>query len=156
LSREILCGLIFPWQIAEKAIFLLPPGEGGKVEKKTMKKRATWKSCCILMSVAIAIAPVTYAADQEPIRTAQAIGEDPATRPTVPKKTTKPTTPKTKPAPVTPTEPVAKKPEEAATEPKVSKAAMYIGIGVAVLLAAGGGGGGGGGGDAPVTPPHPP
>ena len=32
-----------------------------------MKKRATWKSCCILMSVAIAIAPVIHAADQEPI-----------------------------------------------------------------------------------------
>jgi hypothetical protein len=156
LSREILCGLIFPWQIAEKAIFLLPPGEGGKVEKKTMKKRATWKSCCILMSVAISIAPVTYAADQEPIRTAQAIGEDPATRPSAPRKTPKPTTPKPKPAPVTPTEPVAGKTGEEATEPKtVSKTAMYIGIGVAVLLAAGGGGGGGGGGDAPTTPTHP-
>jgi len=152
LSREILCGLIFPWQIAEKAIFLLPPGEGGKVEKKTMKKRATWKSCCILMSVAIAIAPVTYAADQEPIRTAQAIGEDPATRPAVPKKTPKPTAPTT---PVKPAEPAAGETAEAATEPAaVSKTAMYIGIGVAVLLAAGGGGGGGGGGDEPVTPPH--
>jgi hypothetical protein len=169
LSREILCGLIFPWQIAEKAIFLLPPGEGGKVEKKTMKKRATRQSSCILMSVAIAIAPITYAADQEPIRMAQAIGEDPATRPTVPKKTTKPTTPKattpkakTVPAkppvtpPVTPVEPVAEKTGEEATEPEeVSKSAMYIGIGVAVLLAAGGGGGGGGGGDAPTTPTHP-
>lgn len=114
------------------------------------------------MSVAITIAPVTYAADQEPIRTAQAIGEEPTTRPTAPRKTTKPTTPKPKTVPVvppvTPAEPVAekpRKPEEAATEPEeVSKAAMYIGIGVAVLLAAGGGGGGGGGGDAPVTPPH--
>jgi hypothetical protein len=152
LSRELLCGLIFPWQIAEKVFFLLPPGEGRKVEKKTMKKRATWQSCCILMSVAIAIAPVTYAADQEPIRTAQAIGEEPTTRPTAPKKTTKPTTPKTKTVPVKPAEPVAKKPEEAATKPEtVSKTAMYIGIGVAVLLAAGGGGGGGGS----STPPHP-
>ena len=126
-----------------------------------MKKRATWKSCCILMSVVIAIAPVTYAADQEPIRMAQAIGEDPATRPKVPKKTTKPTTPKAttpkaKPAPVTPTEPVAEKTGEEATEPeKVSKTAIYIGLGVAALLALGGGGGGGGGGDAPATPPHP-
>jgi hypothetical protein len=126
------------------------------VEKKTMKKRATWKSCCILMSAAIAIAPVTYAADQEPIRTAQAIGEDPATRPSAPRKTPKPTTPKTKPVPVKPTEPVAEKTGEAGTEPEeVSKAAIYIGIGVAVLLAAGGGGGGGGGGDAPTTPTHP-
>ena len=121
-----------------------------------MKKRTTRQSSCILMSVAIAIAPVTYAADQEPIRMAQAIGEDPATRPSAPRKTTKPTTPKAKPAPVTPTEPVAGKTGEEATEPEeVSKAAMYIGIGVAVLLAAGGGGGGGGGGDAPTTPTHP-
>jgi hypothetical protein len=143
--------------LLKNAIFPSPSGRRqGKVEKKTMKKRATWKSCCILMSVAIAIAPVTYAADQEPIRTAQAIGEDPATQPTAPKKTIKPTTPKTKPVPVTPpAEPVAKKPEEAATEPKtVSKTAMYIGIGVAALLVLGGGGGGGGGGDTPVTPPH--
>ena len=130
-----------------------------------MKKRTTRQSSCILMSVAIAIAPITYAADQEPIHMAQAIGEDPATRPTVPKKTTKPTTPKattpkakTVPAkpPVTPVEPVAEKTGEEATEPEeVSKSAMYIGIGVAALLALGGGGGGGGGGDAPVTPTHP-
>ena len=126
-----------------------------------MKKHTTRQSCCILMSVAIAIAPVAYAADQEPIRTAQAIGEDPATRPTAPRKTTKPTTkpttPKTKPVPVKPTEPVAEKTGEEATEPEeVSKSAIYIGLGVAALLALGGGGGGGGGGDAPVTPPHTP
>ena len=125
-----------------------------------MKKRTTRQSSCILMSVAIAIAPVAYAADQEPIRTAQAIGEDPATRPSAPKKTTKPTTPKAKtvPAkpPVTPVEPVAEKTGEEATEPEeVSKSAIYIGLGVAALLALGGGGGGGGGGDAPVTPTHP-
>ncbi len=117
-----------------------------------MKKRATWQSCCILMSVAIAIAPVIYAADQEPIRTAKAIGEESITPPTAPKKTTKPTTPKEATVPVTPAGPVAEKPAEAATESEpLSNTAMYIGIGVAVLLAAGGGGGGGGS----SSPPHP-
>ena len=100
------------------------------------------------MSVAIAVAPVVYAADQEPIRTAKAIGEESTTPPTAPKKTTEPTTP----VPATPSEPAAEKPAEEATEPEtVSKTAIYIGIGVAILLAAGGGGGGGGS----STPPHP-
>ena len=105
-----------------------------------MKKRATWKSCCILMSVAIAIAPVIYAADQEPIRTARAIGEEETTPPTAPKKTTTPTTPKETPA---------VKPGEVATE--VSNTAIWAGAGIAFLLAVSGGSSGGGS----SAPPHP-
>ena len=107
-----------------------------------MKKRATWKSCCILMSVAIAIAPVIYAADQEPIRTARAIGEEETTPPTAPKKTTTPTAPKETPA---------VKPGEVATESEVSNTAIWAGAGIAFLLAVSGGSSGGGS----SAPPHP-
>jgi hypothetical protein len=129
-----------------------------------MKKRATWKSCCILMSVAIAIAPVIHAADQEPIHMAKAIGEESTTAPTTPKKKTKPPTSKEKTVPVTPEAtpvekaveaPVEKKPDAATESEPISNTAIYIGIGIAVLLAAAGGGGGGGGSSSSSTPPHP-
>jgi len=119
-----------------------------------MKKRATWKSCCILMSVAIAIAPVIHAADQEPIHMAKAIGEESTTAPTTPKKKTKPPTSTEKTVPVTPeATPVEKTPDAATESEPISNTAIYIGLGIAVLLAAAGGGGGGGGGSS--TPPHP-
>ena len=130
-----------------------------------MKKRATWKSCCILMSVAIAIAPVIHAADQEPIHVAKAIGEESTTVPTTPKKKTKPPTSKEKTVPVTPQEtpvekaveaPVEKTPDVATESEPISNTYIYIGLGVAALLAlAGGGGGGGGGSSSSSTPPHP-
>jgi hypothetical protein len=136
-----------------------------KVERKTMKKSATWQSCCMLLSVAMAIAPVVQAADQEPIRTAKAIGEESTLPPTTPKKRIKPPISKEKTVPVVPVTPaetpvektveapVEKTPDAATESESISNTAIYIGIGIAVLLAAAGGGGGGGGGSS--TPPHP-
>ena len=119
-----------------------------KLENKTMKMQTTWQSCCILFSLAIAVAPVVQAAEQGKILYARAIGEEP-TAPGAPEPGTKTPTPEKK----TPAGPVAEKPSE--TKPgseKVSKAAIWAGIGIAALLALGGGGGGGGGSS---TPPHP-
>ena len=122
-------------------------GNKAKLENKTMKTQTTWQSCCILFSLAIAVAPVVQAAEQGKILYARAIGEEP-TAPGAPEPGTKTPTPEKK----TPAGPVAEKPSE--TKPGVSKAAIWAGIGIAALLALGGGGGGGGGGSS--TPPHPP
>jgi len=109
------------------------------------------------MSVAIAIAPVIHAADQEPIHMAKAIGEESTTAPTTPKKTTKPPTSTEKTVPVTPeATPVEKTPEAATESEPISNTYIYIGLGVAALLElAGGGVGGGGGSSSSSTPPHP-
>lgn len=122
--------------------------------EKTMKARTSWQSCCILFSVAIAIAPVIQAADQKSILYARAIGEEPITTPETPAPPAKPPAPEQKSAPAKPAAATAPETKEAATP--VSKTAVWIGIGVAALLAAAGGGGGGGGGGGTTTPPHPP
>ena len=116
-----------------------------------MKARTTWQSCCILFSVAIAIAPVIQAADQENIRYARAIGEEPIPSPVTPAPPAKPPTSQEKGVPAKPA--AAKAPAVKEVAKPVSKAAVWAGIGLAAVLAAAGGGGGGGGGS--TTPPHP-
>lgn len=123
-----------------------------KAEMKTMKARTTWQCCCILFSIAMAVAPIIQAADQERIHYARAIGEEPTPSPEAPVPPTKPAMPEKGPAPAKPT--AEKAPEVKKEESKpVSKTAVWIGIGLAAVLAAAGGGGGGGGGS--TTPPHP-
>jgi hypothetical protein len=101
-----------------------------------MKQRTTSQACCILFSVAIAIAPVVHAAGDGSLQMAKAIGEDASPPATAPKDKEAP--PK-KPATDTAT-------TQGVADSEPLSPAARIGLIIAgVLVLAGGGGGGGGG-----------
>jgi hypothetical protein len=107
-----------------------------------MKQRTMSPACCIIFSIAIAIAPVVHAAGDGNLQMARAIGQDTAPPATAPKdKDAPPKQPGTGTATT-----------QVVTESEPMSPGARIGLIIAGVLVLAGGGGGGGGGSPPHTP----